>query len=192
MVSDVKRLNSPFDFYWLVFGVVPFLAVWWTVRLYTVPVIPFPRQPAEFRPEDQLKKTQEDLTAVLEKSPENISAWIDLTMAHFEQGPDHYLSALEALERARDLGALDDRLFYYAATMYEATGLADYATPEYERFLRHRPEDAEARLRLGNLYYRTEELEKAIEQFRRVLAMRPEDPLVIYNLAMAHRDRGQW
>ncbi len=153
---------------------------------------PFPRQPTEFRAPAELEKAKADLQSVTQKEPENIAAWIDLSLVAYESGKEHYVEGLESLERARDLGALDDRLFYYAGVMYEAEGLVDYARPEYERFLRHHPDDQEARLRLGNLYYRTEDLDRAIEQYEKILAARPADPLVSYNLALAYRDKERW
>lgn len=154
--------------------------------------LPFPRQQSEFRSPAELETARALLQATTQKDPENIGAWIDLALIDFESGQGHYVQGLENLERARDLGALDDRLFYYAGVMYEAEGLVDYARPEYERFLRHHPADQEARLRLGNLYYRVEDLDRAIEQYEKILAARPTDPLVTYNLALAYRDKERW
>lgn len=153
---------------------------------------PFPRDPAEFRSAQAALDAKNDAKALLQKEPENIQALMDLAQADFELGQDHYVDGLEALERARELGALDDRLFFYAGVMYEAKGLLDYARPEFERFLRHHPGDVETRLRLGNLYYKIDELDKAIEQYQKVLEQKPDDPLVAFNLAVAYRDREKW
>jgi tetratricopeptide (TPR) repeat protein len=172
---------------------VAVLSVAWTRRLYrNLPAPHFPRQPAEFRPLSESQRADSASRAVLEKDPENIPAIIDLAIAYFEQGPDKYLEALDLLEKARDLGALDERIFYYLGSMYEVKGLPAYAIPEYERFLRRHPEDTETRLRLGNLYYRTGDLDKAVQAYKRVLELRPEDPLVVFNLALAYRDREMW
>jgi tetratricopeptide (TPR) repeat protein len=72
--------------------------------------------------------------ALIADHPETIAAHVDLAIACFEGGTKEYVKGLEYLERARDLGALDERLFYYAGVMYEAQGLFDYAVPEYEKF----------------------------------------------------------
>jgi tetratricopeptide (TPR) repeat protein len=76
--------------------------------------------------------------------------------------------------------------------MYEASGLLEYARPEYARFLRHHPADAEARLRLANVHYRLGDLDKSIEEYKTVLASSPSDGVVALNLAIAYRDRQRW
>jgi tetratricopeptide (TPR) repeat protein len=163
----------------------------------------FPREESDFASPEDLRERKAAALEALGKNPDDIAVWTDLAVANFQLGPDYYLApedasglkdlgALEALEKARDLGALDVRLFYYAGVMYEAKGLPDYAKPEYERFLRHRPGDLEVRLRLGNLYYRLGEPDKAAEQYKKVLEAKPLDPLVAFNLASVYQDQEKW
>ena len=52
-------------------------------------------------------------------------------------------TSINALEKARSLGANSESLFYYAGVMYEALGLPDYAANELSKYLRHHPEDYE-------------------------------------------------
>lgn len=196
MRSSTVSVESPWysDPVWpflLALGVAVFL---WTIRRYPSPPppIPFPRQSADFRPAPTLAAAKAVSLALIAEHPDTISAFVDLAIACFEGGPGDYVKGLEYLERARDLGALDERLFYYAGVMYEAQGLTDYAVPEYEKFLRRHPDDLETRLRLANLFYRMEELDKSIEAYRLVLVGQPNDPLVSYNLAMAFRDKKNW
>jgi tetratricopeptide (TPR) repeat protein len=152
----------------------------------------FPRVPSEFRAPAQLEDDRGRAVAVLEKDPENLQSLADLAVSEFQQGPDHYVDCAEHAERALALGALDARLFYYAAMVYEAKALNLRAAEAFEKYLRNRPEDQETRLRLGNLYYRMGELEKASAAFRKVLEARPGDPLTSFNLALTLRDREQW
>jgi tetratricopeptide (TPR) repeat protein len=179
-------------FPWYILLTVAVVAIVWTQDLYRSKSPYFPRRAEQFRPPAEREQAEKAAAATLERDPENIAAWSDLAVAHYEQGPSHYLQALENLEKARDLGALDERLFYYAGVMYEAEGLADYAKPDYARFLRHHPDDLEVRLRLANLYYRIGEADKAIEEYSRVIAADPKDPVVAFNLASAYRDRQRW
>jgi tetratricopeptide (TPR) repeat protein len=164
----------------------------WTLQLYRPSAVRFPRLPEEFRPAADREKAEAAAKAALERNAEDPAAWTELAVAQFETGPSAYLSALESLERARDLGALDDRLFYYAGVMYESVGLPDYARPEFARFLRHRPQDAETRLRLANLHYRLGDFDRAAEQYKTLLAASPDDPVVSVNLAMVHRQQSRW
>ncbi|HRY30367.1 MAG TPA: tetratricopeptide repeat protein [Elusimicrobiota bacterium] len=177
---------------WLVFLLVVAVAILWTLGLYRPRSGHFPRAEAEFRPAVERERARAAAQASLEKDPENIAAWIETAVARFEEGPAQYLPALEALERARDLGAVDPRLFYYAAVMYEAVGLPDYAQPDYARYLRHRPDDAEVRLRLANLQYRLGDYDKAIEEYSRLAAARPRDAVLACNLAAAYREKQRW
>jgi tetratricopeptide (TPR) repeat protein len=154
-----------------------------------VPPVPFPRQPAEFRSPDRLTADEARWRSALEDNPEDLTALEELARLEFERGSERYVAALEHLERARDLGSLDDRLNYYAGVMYDAKGLGEYAAPEFERFLRRHPDDKDTRLRLANLYYRMDELDKAIAAYQRVLTQSPGDPLVSFNLSLALRDR---
>ncbi|MBK8575014.1 MAG: tetratricopeptide repeat protein [Elusimicrobia bacterium] len=169
-------------------------AFFWTLRRYPPPPppLPFPRSSADFRSAPDLAAAKAVSLAKLAEQPDTISAHVDLAIACFEGGTSEYVKGLEFLERARDLGALDERLFYYAGVMYNAQGLSEYAVPEFEKFLRWHPGDLEARLRLANVYYQMDELDKSIEAYRLVLEGKPNDLLVSYNLAMAYRDKKNW
>ncbi|MBP9127358.1 MAG: tetratricopeptide repeat protein [Elusimicrobia bacterium] len=169
------------------------LAGGWAVqRFYRPgpPPPPFPRQPSEFRSALVLAADKEAALSALSVRADDTQALLNLAIIYFEEGAP--VKALESLERARDLGVLDERLFYYAGVLYEAQGLPDYAVVEYEKFLRHRPDDLETRLRLANTLYRLDEVDRSIEHYRLVLKSRPGDPLVSYNLAMAYRDKKNW
>jgi tetratricopeptide (TPR) repeat protein len=169
------------------------VAVAFLPRLYRAAPPPFfPKQSADFLAPAALEKTVADAKAVLEKNPEDLAALTNLSIAAFQQGPEHALECIENGQRALDLGALDARLFYYTGVSYEAKGLNDFAAGALEKYLRNRPEDLETRLRLGNLYYRMGDLEKAQAAFKNVLEGRPADPLVSFNLAVVLRDRQQW
>ena len=179
---------------WLVITAVGVAVLLWTVRRYPAPPppLPFPRHADEFRSAPVLEAAKAASLAVIADHPDDIAAHVNLAIACFEGGSGDYVKGLEYLERARDLGALDERLFYYAGVMYESQGLSDYAVPEYEKYLRRHPDDLETRLRLANLFLRLEDVDKSIEAYRLVLAAQPNDPLVSYNLALAYREKKSW
>lgn len=154
----------------------------------------FPRQPAEFLPPSRLEQEKAGARADLAKDPEDLKALTRLTMTAYQEGAPALLDCIENGDRALSLGALDDRLFYFTGACYEAKGLFDYAAQNFEKFLRHHPDDLEVRLRLGNLYYRMDDpfQEKAAESYRKVLVQRPGDALVSFNLAVLLRDRQLW
>ena len=196
MESSISSKRPPWfnDPLWPIFVAIGVAVFVWTLRHYPrpTPPPPFPRHASEFRSPPALAAAKAAALAVLAVRPDDMNAHVEMVLACFEGGSGDYVKGLEYLERARDLGALDDRLFYYAAVMYENQGLLEYAVPEYEKFLRRHPNDLETRLRLGNLFYRMEELDKSIDAYHLVLAGQPNDPLVSYNLAMAYRDKKKW
>lgn len=164
-----------------------------TVQRYRpTPVVFFPKQASDFQPPAALEASAAAVDALLEKNPQDVEAHIQKTILEFQRGKDRYKEALKSLEKARDLGALDERLFYYAGVMYEAENLPEFAVTDFERYAHRHPDDMEIRLRLGNLYYRLDDLDKSAEAYRRVLARQPGDPLVSFNLAYVLRDRKNW
>lgn len=187
-LSSPKLFLQPIN---LIIFAVAVLGWFWTDSLYKNPA-QFPRESSAFPKPAKLEKIQSRALSRLKDHPDDPSAWMTLTEAYFQRGPDRYLEGLEAMEKARELGTLDPRLFYYAGVMYEAKGLLDFARPDYERFLRHFPRDGEVRVRLGNLCYRTNDLECSARQFARVLESSPGDAVVSFNLAMVYRDLERW
>lgn len=151
-----------------------------------------PRHPSLYRPAGELALAEIRAQASVEKTPDQLSSWMDLALARYEQGPARYVEALVALEKARELGSLDDRLFFLSGVMYEAQGLAEYAAQDFERFLRHHPDDDDVRLRLANLFAKSNDPKKAMVHYAAVLARHPGDPVVSYNLALVCRDAKEW
>jgi cellulose synthase operon protein C len=122
--------------------------------------------------------------AILKDNPEDLKAMAALAVAFFYKGPDFYVDALNTLERARTLGATDESLFYYAGVMYSALGLPEYAANDYKRFLRHRPNDYEAQVRLANVYFQQEKTDEAYALYKQALKDWPNDHTVLFNFAV--------
>lgn len=128
--------------------------------------------------------------ARLTANPEDIDAFVEQTVAFFSKGPSHYADGLNALERARSLGATGVSLFYYAGVMYEGLGLADYAIHELEQFLRNFPNDYETLVRLGNLQTRQENWPAAKTYYEQALKQNSGDATLWFNLAVSRKGMG--
>jgi tetratricopeptide (TPR) repeat protein len=59
----------------------------------------------------------------------------------------------------------------------------DFEISFYERLLKERPNFVEALVAVGDVYTRKGLHEKGLEVDRRLVALRPDDPVVHYNLA---------
>lgn len=129
----------------------------------------------------QIAAAQEKLKA----DPHDLAALVELGTLRFQSGKELYLEAINDLEEARDLGALDDRIFYSLGVMYQEEGLYPFALTEYKRFLRHHPEDKEVRLLAAKLYYRMGLFPDAAAEYERLKFQEPQDPLIEENLGLS-------
>lgn len=163
-------------------GSIVFLfgALWFMLREK-----PLPRHRADFpappRVAAQISAAQERLKV----NPQDISALVELGTLRFEKGKSSYVEAINDLEEARDLGALDPRIFYCLGIMYQEEGLFPFALTEYKRFLRHYPEDKEVRMLTAKLYYRMGLFTDAVGEYERLKFSDPSDPLIEENLGLS-------
>lgn len=146
---------------------------------------PLPRRRVDFPAPPQLNAQITSAQERLKANPQDISALVELGTLLFEKGKDSYVDAINDLEEARDLGALDPRVFYCLGIMYQEEGLFSFALVEYQRFLRHYPEDKEIRMLMAKLYYRMGMFPEAVGEYERLKFTNPGDPLVEENLGLS-------
>jgi tetratricopeptide (TPR) repeat protein len=126
----------------------------------------------------------------LSSNPEDYDAWAQLAISYFYKGPDAYADGLNALDKARALGATSESLFYYAGVMDEALGLPDYAMNELSKYARHHPEDYETQVRLANLMAQQKKFEDAYKLYQVLVKRNSQDPTLWYNFAMVCKEKG--
>jgi tetratricopeptide (TPR) repeat protein len=80
---------------------------------------------------------------------------------------------------------MDPRIFYCLGIMYQEEGLYPFALTEYQRFLRHYPEDKEIRMLAAKLYYRMGMFPEAVGEYERLKFNNPSDPLVEENFGLS-------
>ncbi len=146
---------------------------------------PLPRRRVDFPAPPQLNAQISSAQERLKVNPQDISALVELGTLLFEKGKDSYVDAISDLEEARDLGALDPRIFYCLGIMYQEEGLYPFALTEYQRFLRHYPDDKEIRLLEAKLYYRMGLFPEAVGEYERLKFTNPSDALVEENLGLS-------
>jgi tetratricopeptide (TPR) repeat protein len=146
---------------------------------------PMPRPRVEFPEPPGLNAQIASAQDRLKTNPQDISALVELGTLLFEKGQDSYIDAINDLEEARDLGALDPRIFYCLGIMYQEEGLYPFALTEYQRFLRHYPDDKEIRLLAAKLDYRMGLFPDAVGEYERLKFTNPSDPLVEENLGLS-------
>jgi len=132
-----------------------------------------------------------DAKARISSRPDDYNAWADLAIAYYQKGPDSYVDGLNALDKAREMGATQESLFYYAGIMDQTLGLPDYAINELSKYLRHHPDDYETLVRLGNLYFSEKKFDEARVIYKAALAQWPKDPTAWFNYAVVSKEQGQ-
>ncbi len=159
----------------LVAGVVR----WSSRRDWTARSAPAPMAPV--RLETALAAAQERLKG----DPQDIAALIELGTLQYQRGRAAYPEAINALEEARDLGALDSRIFFHLGVMYQELGLYPFALEEYRRYLRNHPDDEETRLLLAKLLHRQGGYAEAVVEYERLKFHHPADDLIDENLGLS-------
>lgn len=145
----------------------------------------FSRRQMEAAPAPQLDAEIASAQERLKIDPEDIDALTELGTLHFEKGKDFYPDAINELEEARDLGALDARIFYCLGLMYQDEGLYSFALQEYQRFLRHYPDDKEIRMLEAKLLYKQGSYADAVREYERLRYNDPDDALIQENLGLS-------
>lgn len=117
----------------------------------------------------------------LQSHPEDFNAWTALAIACYQKGPEAYVEGLNALDKARKLGATGPALFWYAGVMFQALDLPDYAINELEKYQRHFPHHPETQVRLAQLYWQAKRPEEAWALYQRLQREYPNDPVIQAN-----------
>jgi tetratricopeptide (TPR) repeat protein len=190
--TRLKPVRSPWRFggAWLSARTLAWAAVFSIAALFgvlwlTLRAKPLPRRSVDFPAPPQLDSQISSAQDRLKVNPQDISALVELGTLLFEKGKDSYIDAINDLEEARDLGALDPRIFYCLGIMYQEEGLYPFALTEYQRFLRHYPEDKEIRMSAAKLDYHMGLFPEAVGEWERLKFMSPTDPLVEENLGLS-------
>lgn len=142
---------------------------------------------------DALDERLARVEARIAEDPTDIKALYESGQLKFLKGPAAYADAAADLERAREGGLTEPKLFYYLGAVYQGLGLYDFAEDEFRRYLNNRPGDLETRLSLAKISYLKGDFAEAESMYAELAAERPADPLVLENQALsAWKNKGAW
>lgn len=143
----------------------------------------------DFNTPDNLNLIIKSLKKDLEDNPEDINRHINLGIAYYQKGKSAYIDALNSLNRASDLGACDDRTFYYSGIMYEEIGLLDLSTSQYQKFLRLHPDNIYIRIHLANSFKKAKEFDSALNEYLLAQTHSPRDPVIHFNIGWLYIEK---
>ncbi|MBI4656395.1 MAG: hypothetical protein HY746_06585 [Elusimicrobia bacterium] len=142
---------------------------------------------------EQADRRLEELRQIIENNPEDMEAFLESGLLKLKGGAAFYVDAIVDLERARELGSLDIKIFEHLGIMYQAVGLYEFAEKEYKRFLANNPDDFETRMSLAKLYYKSEKFKEAENEYEKIRQKRPNHLVVLENTALTRwKNRRNW
>lgn len=175
-----RRFLTPFFLVFLLLLSVYYYAQ--NIRIF------FPRA-GTLIPEKKLNSKLKRIEQKLEKNPGDLKALVDKGVVCFFKGPSSMADALNALNTAWQFGALDKRIFYYSGILYENLSLFEESQRQYERFLRHEPDDREIQMRLARLLFRMEKWDEAVNVYQELIGKNPNDVTALINCGLAYAKR---
>jgi tetratricopeptide (TPR) repeat protein len=120
--------------------------------------------------------------------PDYKDAYINLGLTYIDW--EKYEEARAPLEKALSLHPDDARALYYMALVERRARHTDAETADLEKVVAQYPASRDARRELGISYYQQHKADQAIEQFKALQAIDPDDLAAHYNLAILYRRKG--
>lgn len=120
--------------------------------------------------------------------PEYKDGYINEALTYIEW--EKYDQAAGLLEKALTLGPGDARALYYRALFERRARNSEAEVADLEKVVAQYPQSRDARRELGISYYQQHRPDEAIEQFKALQAIDPDDLAAHYNLAILYRRKG--
>jgi len=120
--------------------------------------------------------------------PDYKDGYVNVGLTYIEW--EKYGEARKPLEKALALLPGDARALYYTALVERRARHSEAETADLEKVVAQYPQSRDARRELGIAYYQQHRPEEAIEQFKALQAIDPDDLAAHYNLAILYRRKG--
>jgi Tfp pilus assembly protein PilF len=139
---------------------------------------------------DQLQYTDaiQAFAQVTRLRPDYKDGYVNLGLTYIEW--EKYDEARVPLEKALALRPNDARTLYYLALVERRARHSDAEVADLEKVVAQYPASRDARRELGISYYQQHRADEAIEQFKALQAIDPDDLAAHYNLAILYRRKG--
>jgi len=111
---------------------------------------------------------------------------VGLTYVEWEK----YDEARGPLEKALELKPNDARALYYLALVERRQRHSEAEVADLEKVVAQFPQSRDARRELGISYYQQHRADEAMEQFKALQAIDPDDLAAHYNLSILYRRKG--
>ena len=125
---------------------------------------------------------------VVRMRPDYKDGYINVALTYIEW--EKYDQAAAPLEKALALHPDDARALYYRALVERRARNSEAEVADLEKVVAQFPQSRDARRELGISYYQQHRPDEAVEQFKALQAIDPDDLAAHYNLAILYRRKG--
>lgn len=140
---------------------------------------------------DLYEEAVAELTALLEKDPEDVALLVNRGNAYYKQG--EFAKAVVDFTAALDLGH-EDAVGLYRRRAQSHVRLQDpaKAAEDYSEVLSREPRDLDALVNRGQAYAQTGDHDKAIADYTEGLRLSPRDEALYFNRGNAYYSKGEY
>ncbi len=139
--------------------------------------------------ESEIDQKIQELEENIKISSADLTKNVDLGIYYYLKGQKFYDKAINILDNAWRMGALDERIFYYLGNMYSFLKLYNFAIIEYRKFLNNHPDDLEVQIQLANTYYFAKKFDDAIMMYENIINTDKENVVAMTNLATIYFEK---
>lgn len=142
-----------------------------------------------YRDLDQKQEAIDIYNRMLEQYPENIDVYMALAEAYNDNGDLE--KAIEVLDGLEQVVGVRESITINKFRLYSMLNRKDEAFDEIESIVEKNPDNIDYTLMLGNLYMQDNQLEKALEQYRRVEAVDANYPALVLSMVNYYEKSGK-
>ncbi len=132
-----------------------------------------------------LKAAEETFLTVTRLDPGFPDGWVNVARARVREG--NTVGAQEVLRKALDLDQDLAKAHYFYGLTLKTQGKYDEALAHFRRALAQYPRDRVVRNQAGRILFLKRQYAEAVEEFRKVLQVDPEDLQAHYNLMLCYQ-----
>jgi Flp pilus assembly protein TadD len=138
--------------------------------------------------QQQYAEARNAFEQVTKLRPDYKDGYVNISLNYIEW--EKYSEARAPLEKALTLHPDDARALYYLALVERRARHTEAEVADLQKVVAQYPESRDARRELGISYYQQNRVEEAMEQFKALQSIDPDDLAAHYNLAVLYRRSG--
>ncbi|NOY49500.1 MAG: tetratricopeptide repeat protein [Chlorobi bacterium] len=129
-----------------------------------------------------------DYETLVEQYPNDINFVQELAFAYYYT--NDLKNAIKYFDRMEEIMGMNEGLTTQKADLYNKMGKNDMAVAEYEKLIKHNPNESRYYVLLAEYATKTKDIDKAIWAYKKVLELNPDDPFAHISLADFYRQQG--